>query len=503
MLFDGGSLEAWTHNDRAEAQWDVRDGHLIVRPGSGPIVSKDVFSDAHVHIEWMVPESEAADEGQARGNSGVFLMGLYEVQVLESVGSTTYADGMAAALYGQYPPLVNAGSGIGRWNSYDLFFRAPRFVENVLIEPATVTVLHNGHTVHDGQLLQGVTRHKTRTQYHRHAKRLPLMLQDHGDPVHFRNIWVRPLPDLREPASMDRKARLRYHVEFLAGLDPHRAHDQPASLDLAAHYIATQLRYAGLPVRYEEYVCDGVVRRNVVARLGPEQGPLTVVGAHYDSHAGTPGADDNASGVAALIEVAHTLSSDPPAHPIEFVAYTLEEPPYFDTQNMGSAHHARALRASGQPVRGMISLEMLGYYSDRPDSQRYPIPGMEEIYPTTANFIAVVTLPEHQAWLSRWVESMKAAMNLDVQSLAAPAEVTGMDLSDHRNYWAEGFPALMITDTSFFRNPHYHEAGDRPETLDYGRMAQVVEGVRAALKAPLSEPAPPTVPASPSEPKGD
>ncbi len=500
VLFDGSHLDAWTHSNQAEAQWIIEGDELVVRPGSGQLLSKDVFGDAHVHLEWMVPESEAGDEGQGRGNSGVFLMGLYEVQVLESVGSTTYADGMAGSLYGQYPPAVNAGSGIGRWNSYDLFFRAPRFVENVLIEPASITVLHNGHTIHDGRLLQGITRHKARTQYHLHADRLPLALQDHGDPVRFRNIWVRPLPDLREPASMDRKARLRHHVEFLAHLDPHRAHDQPASLDLAAHYIATQLRYAGLTVRYDEYVCDGTVRRNVVARLPAGEGPVTVVGAHYDSHAGTPGADDNASGVAALIEVARALSSAPPPHPVEFVAYTLEEPPYFGTEDMGSARHARALQQSGEEVRGMVSLEMLGYYSDRPDSQRYPVPGMEKLYPSTANFIAVVTLPEHKPWLDRWVLAMEPAMSLDVQSLAAPAEVTGMDLSDHRNYWARGIPALMITDTSFFRNPHYHEAGDQPETLDYGRMAQVVEGVRAAL---MAVPADRVVPNEPSEGEKD
>ena len=496
VLFDGTDLDAWTHPNREEASWLVEDGELVVKPGSGQIVSKDVFGDAHLHIEWMVPESEAGDEGQARGNSGVFMMGLYEVQVLESVGSNTYADGMAGALYGQYPPALNAGSGIGKWNSYDLYFRAPRFVENVLIEPASITVLHNGHTIHDGRPLEGVTRHKRRTQYHLHAERLPIALQDHGDPVRFRNVWVRPLPDLRATASKDRKARLRHHVDFLAGLDPTRSHDQPASLDLAAYYIATQLRYAGLEVRNEEFLVEGVVHRNVVARLGDGPGPVTIVGAHYDSHEGTPGADDNASGVAALIEVARALSSMPPPHPVEFVAYSLEEPPHFGTPQMGSAYHARALRASGQAVHGMINLEMVGYYSDRPDSQRYPVDGMDRLYPNTGNFIAIVTLPKHQTWLKDWVAPMREAMHLDLQTLAAPAEVPGMDLSDHRNYWEQGFPALMITDTSFFRNPHYHEPGDRPETLDYGRMAQLVEGVRAALMAPISSD-------SDSTPEGD
>lgn len=193
VLFDGTSLDAWRTGD-GDAAWPIEAGEAVV--GGGSITTRESFGDVQLHVEWMAPESEAGDEGQARGNSGIFFMERYEVQVLESVGSTTYADGMAASLYGQHPPLVNPGLGIGRWQSYDIIFRAPRFDGDELVRPATVTVLHNGVLVQDNTPLQGPTRHKQRTSYSAHAPTGSISIQDHGDPMRFRNIWVRPLGDV-------------------------------------------------------------------------------------------------------------------------------------------------------------------------------------------------------------------------------------------------------------------------------------------------------------------
>lgn len=198
VLFDGTSLDAW-RTGSGDASWRIEDGVAIVEGGA--ITTRDSFGDVHLHVEWMVPESEAGDEGQGRGNSGIFLMERYEVQVLESVGSTTYADGMAGAIYGQYPPLVNPGAGIGAWQSYDIIFRAPRFEAGEVVSPATVTVLHNGVLVQDNTAFQGPTRHMRRTSYQPHAPTGAISIQDHGDPMRFRNIWVRPLEDRQAAAA--------------------------------------------------------------------------------------------------------------------------------------------------------------------------------------------------------------------------------------------------------------------------------------------------------------
>jgi len=192
VLFDGTNLNAW-HTNGNDATWKVAGG--VAEVAGGSITTRDAFADIQLHLEWFVPDSEDGDQGQARGNSGVFLMGRYEVQILESAGSTTYADGMAASLYGQYPPLVNPGLGTGRWQSYDIVFHAPRFDGDDLVTPATVTVLHNGVLVQDHTAFQGPSRHKQRTSYEPHDPTGPITIQDHGDPIRFRNIWVRPLAD--------------------------------------------------------------------------------------------------------------------------------------------------------------------------------------------------------------------------------------------------------------------------------------------------------------------
>ena len=193
VLFDGKDLSRWRMKNGAPAAWRVENGYFEVVPGSGDLASVAGFGDCQLHVEWATP-APPSGEGQDRGNSGVFLMGLYEVQVLDSYRSRTYADGQAAALYGQFPPLVNASRPPGEWQTYDIVFHHPRFDRHGRLErPATMTVLHNGVLVQDGVELVGATAHKVRAKYAAHADRLPLVLQDHGHPVRYRNVWVREL----------------------------------------------------------------------------------------------------------------------------------------------------------------------------------------------------------------------------------------------------------------------------------------------------------------------
>jgi hypothetical protein len=193
VLFDGRNLSEWRSRDGGPAQWKVEGGHVEVVAGTGEITTIRAFGDCQLHVEWAAPDPPAR-AGQDRGNSGVFLMGRYEVQVLDSYGSATYPDGQAAAIYGQYPPLVNASRSPGVWQSFDIVFRRPRFNERgELIAPARITVIHNGVLVHDAVILTGPTAHRRRPPYGAHADRLPITLQDHASPVRFRNIWVRDL----------------------------------------------------------------------------------------------------------------------------------------------------------------------------------------------------------------------------------------------------------------------------------------------------------------------
>ena len=193
ILFDGRNLDAWRSSDGSPARWLVRGGYMQVAAGTGGIRTVREFGDVQLHLEWASP-SPARGEDQDRGNSGVFFMGQYEVQVLDSYGSHTYPDGQAGAVYGQYPPLVNASRAPGEWQSYDIVFHRPRFAEDgSLRRPATLTVFHNGVLVQDGVTLTGPTAHRSRPGFTRHPDKLPISLQDHAHPVRFRNIWIREL----------------------------------------------------------------------------------------------------------------------------------------------------------------------------------------------------------------------------------------------------------------------------------------------------------------------
>jgi hypothetical protein len=194
VLFDGTDLRGWEGADGGDADWLVEDDYMEVVPGAGDVRTAEGFGDCHLHVEWATP-ADVDGEGQGRGNSGVFLMDRYEIQVLDCYGNDTYADGYAAAVYGQHPPLVDACREPGAWQTYDVLWRGPRFRGEEFERPARVTLLHNGIVAHHRTDLVGPTTHRDVTPYSPHPPEGPLRLQDHGDPVRFRNVWYRPLPE--------------------------------------------------------------------------------------------------------------------------------------------------------------------------------------------------------------------------------------------------------------------------------------------------------------------
>ncbi len=257
----------------------------------------------------------------------------------------------------------------------------------------------------------------------------------------------------------------------------------PENMKRCAQYIKTEFLKASTRVSYQRYVVNQQTYYNVIASFGPNDGERIIVGAHYDSAGELPGADDNASGVAGLIALAEKLAiaeksiNNKLTTRIDLVAYALEEPPYFKTDQMGSAWHAFKMREDEVGIKLMISLEMLGYFSDQADSQQYPVPLLDLLYPTKGNYIAIIGLFNQGGITKKAKTLMQAATRMDVYSINAPRMIPGIDFSDHLNYWNEGYPAVMITDTAFFRNHAYHTADDVPERLDYEKMADVLSGV--------------------------
>jgi len=249
----------------------------------------------------------------------------------------------------------------------------------------------------------------------------------------------------------------------------------------AGAYIEGIFREAGGRPWKQTYAARGREFTNYGVTFGPEGGSRLIIGAHYDACGELPAADDNASGVAGILELAQRLGSHPPGCRVDLVAYTLEEPPFFRTQDMGSARHAASLVAEKATVRAMISLEMIGRFEDAPGTQHIPFP-LSLFYPDRGNFIAVVGRFSDLGLTRKVKTAMRAADPLPVHSLSGPRWIPGVDFSDHHPYWDRGFPAIMITDTAFNRNRDYHTEGDTPEKLDYRRMAQVVQGVEMALR---------------------
>ena len=285
-------------------------------------------------------------------------------------------------------------------------------------------------------------------------------------------------------------AALRSHVLALSEKIGERSVYQPQAQEKAKDYVVERLRAASYAPEIFSYqgISSGDSRRkepyhNVLARLGPQDssGGVWVVGAHYDSAPGTPGADDNASGVAVLLEAARMLKSAPPARGILFVAFAAEEPPSFGKRDMGSERCIRELLRTGVKVRGMINLEMLGFYNPSPGSQLFP-PFLSPFYPDCGDFLGLVTNISSAGLAASVRSAWRKGSSLPLETTLLPSVFSTLALSDQLNFWSAGQRAVMLSDTSFFRYPHYHQTTDTAEKLDYERMAAVVEGLVAVLK---------------------
>jgi hypothetical protein len=275
--------------------------------------------------------------------------------------------------------------------------------------------------------------------------------------------------------------KLKQHLLAITGTVQPRNHQHTDALNQVATYIRSEFEQLNGQVQEQVYTVAGKEYRNVILSVGPADAPRLVVGAHYDVCEDQPGADDNASGVAGLLELARLLDNHTLPFRIDLVAYTLEEPPYFRTEHMGSYIHASSLTEQQVKVMGMISLEMIGYFKDEKGTQRYPLAPMKLLYGSRGNYIAIVQRFGNGSFGRGMLLNYKKAATLLVKSLRAPAFVTGVDFSDHLNYWHFGFDALMITDTSFYRNSNYHQPTDTIYTLDFKRMGQVVDAVYKSI----------------------
>ncbi len=276
--------------------------------------------------------------------------------------------------------------------------------------------------------------------------------------------------------------QLETHVTRLAGEIGERNVFRPEALAAAARYIEEEWRRQGYAIERLAYTARGVESVNLeVTRTGhPSPDQILLVGAHYDSVAGSPGANDNGTGVAALLELSRLFAEASPGRSLRFVAFVNEEPPFFSWGSMGSMVYARAARKRGDDIRLAISLETLGYYSDEPGSQRYP-PFFRFFYPDRGNYIAFVSNFRSRSWMKRAIGAFEASSRFPVESVATFELVPGVGWSDHLSFWRQGYPAFMITDTAPYRYPHYHSPSDTPDKVDYSSLARVTDGLRGML----------------------
>ena len=296
-------------------------------------------------------------------------------------------------------------------------------------------------------------------------------------------VWpVRGRSELPVPDDSVRELgrRLAAHVDVLAGRIGPRHVGRPAALEAAAGYIHERFREHDYQVERQPFDAAGTTVANVEARVGAPTDRYFVVGAHYDSVPSTPGADDNASGVAVMLELARILRVSGTSSTIRFVAFVNEEPPWFQTELMGSLVYAARAKSRGDDVNGMIALETMGYYSDAEGSQQYPSP-FQLFFPTTGHFLAAVSNADSFGMLRRFARSFKAASPLPIIASPAPAGIPGVGWSDHWSFWQHGYRALLLTDTAPYRYPHYHAPSDTPEKLDYLRLAWATKGIADAV----------------------
>ncbi|MEY2575737.1 MAG: hypothetical protein QOF80_1224 [Verrucomicrobiota bacterium] len=282
-------------------------------------------------------------------------------------------------------------------------------------------------------------------------------------------------------AEVALRAELFSDVQALAGDIGERNLNRYPQLVAATDLIEASLARAGLTPRRDSYDLRGRACHNLEVEIRGARPEILVVGAHYDSVSGSPGADDNASGVAGLLALARRFAGKSCGQTLRFVAFVNEEPPYFQTEEMGSLVYARRCKAHGDKISAMISLETIGYFSDGPGSQKYPSPGLGFFYPSKGNFIGFVGNLRSRALLRGAVSAFKKERKLPCEGAALPAAIPGIGWSDQWSFWECGYPAIMVTDTAPFRYPHYHSSTDTPDKLDYDRFALVVSGMEKVI----------------------
>jgi Zn-dependent M28 family amino/carboxypeptidase len=290
-----------------------------------------------------------------------------------------------------------------------------------------------------------------------------------------------PLPPLTEE-QRNFEQELRTSVNHIAGAIGERNVFRYKQLVKSADYIRAALADSGYRVKQHQYEVSGNLCENLeVEVIGKDKSDeILLIGAHYDSVQGSPGANDNATGVAAMLALAQAFSKMQPSRTLRFVAFTNEEPPFFQSHDMGSRRYAARSRERGENIVLMLSLETIGYYSDEPGSQGYPFP-FSSFYPSTANFIAFVSNMENAHWVRQLLTAFRRHAMFPSEGGALWEWIPGVAWSDHWSFWKEGYPAVMVTDTAPNRYPHYHTAADTPDKVDFARMARVVSGLQRVI----------------------
>lgn len=289
---------------------------------------------------------------------------------------------------------------------------------------------------------------------------------------------LKPLSEIEKQISLN----LKQHVIVLSEKIGPRNIWRHETLERSASYVIKQLESAGYKTDIQVFEAEGKTVKNVIAEKCGHSQPnqIIIVGAHYDTVSNSPGANDNASGVACLIELAKTLSQAKFQKTIRFVAFVNEEPPFFQSSQMGSLVYASRARQNKEAIVAMFSLETMGYFRDEPGSQRYPFP-FNLYYPDTGNFIGFVGNLSSRKLVHKSIRTFRASTDFPSEGVSSPGFIQGVDWSDHWAFWQEGYPAVMITDTALFRYQYYHQHDDTWEKLDYGRMAQVLSGLKQVI----------------------
>jgi len=274
---------------------------------------------------------------------------------------------------------------------------------------------------------------------------------------------------------------LKSHIENIIRTPQFRNHENTESLNLVAEFIQSQLRLYCDTTYEQAYTVNQKVYKNIIGIIGAEHKKTIIIGAHYDVAGNQQGADDNASGVLGLLELSRLIQQEKLPFKVEFVAYTLEEPPFFRSEKMGSYIHAKSLYDNKADVVGMICLEMIGYYNDAPNSQKYPLKILRWFFGSKGDFITIVRKWSGGRFANKISKILKKNQLIKTILFSGPAEKLGLDLSDHRNYWRFNYSAVMIGNTAFFRNPHYHEATDTIDKLDFIRMTLLIQQIYVSI----------------------